>query len=126
VRDWWAIPWCWTSGRLDDGTAFHAARTLLEGVDWHPGFVVAPGTGVPVGVDRFTVETDTGAEQLPQSARMSLHDLELDVLPARHAPVLLEARDGRVSRFPRALCRFTTADGRTGHGWTEWNQPQPT
>jgi hypothetical protein len=39
--------------------------------------------------------------------------------------VLLGARDGRVSRFPRALCRFDATDGRSGWGWTEWNQPQP-
>ena len=29
----------------------------------------------------------------------------------------------RHARFPRALCRFEAADGRTGVGWTEWNQP---
>ena len=29
----------------------------------------------------------------------------------------------RHARFPRALCRFETADGRSGVGWTEWNQP---
>jgi hypothetical protein len=45
--------------------------------------------------------------------------------PVAFSPVLLEADDGRVSRFPRAWCRFTAADGRQGHGWTEWNQPQP-
>ena len=25
--------------------------------------------------------------------------------------------------LPRAMCRFATPDGRTGLGWTEWNQP---
>jgi hypothetical protein len=30
-----------------------------------------------------------------------------------------------VARFPRALCRFESADGRRGAGWTEWNQPGP-
>jgi len=122
VRDWWSIPWCWTSGRLDDGTAFHAATTTLEGVDWHPGFVIAPGTRDARTIDDFTVETDTGAEQLPVAARMRLHDLDLTVTPRFHAPVLLEATDGRVSRFPRSLCRFAAADGRQGYGWTEWNQ----
>jgi hypothetical protein len=58
-------------------------------------------------------------------ARMRLHDLDLTVVPLAHAPVLLEATDGRVSRFPRSLCRFDAADGRRGYGWTEWNQPQP-
>ena len=122
VRDWWSIPWCWTSGRLGDGTAFHAATTLLEGVDWHPGFVVAPGTTETATIDGFTVATETGDEGLPVVAHMRLHDLDLTTVPLAHAPVLLEATDGRISRFPRSLCRFDTADGRRGYGWTEWNQ----
>src|SRR5205823_155516 len=109
-------------GRRGDGTAFHAATTLLEGVDWHPGFVVAPGTTETATIDGFTVATDTGDEGLPVVARMRLHDLDLTVVPLAHAPVLLEAADGRVSRFPRSLCRFDTTDGRRGYGWTEWNQ----
>jgi hypothetical protein len=28
-----------------------------------------------------------------------------------------------VSRFPRAMARFDAADGRTGTGWIEFNQP---
>jgi hypothetical protein len=41
------------------------------------------------------------------------------------APVLLDDGTGRLSRFPRALCRFRDpATGRAGVGWTEWNQPQ--
>jgi hypothetical protein len=124
VRDWWTVPWCWTSGRLTDGTAFHATTTLLEGVDWHQGFLVAPGTTDAAAIDGFTVATEIGAEQLPHEARMRLHDLDLTVTPCAHAPVLLEATDGRVSRFPRSLCRFDVADGRAGYGWTEWNQPQ--
>ena len=99
-----------------------AATTLLEGVDWHPGFVVAPGTTETATIDGFTVATDTGDEGLPVVARMRLHDLDLTVVPLAHAPVLLEAADGRVSRFPRSLCRFDTTDGRRGYGWTEWNQ----
>jgi hypothetical protein len=41
-----------------------------------------------------------------------------------HAPVRLEARDGRVSHFPRAWATVTTRDGRTGVGWLEWNRNQ--
>ena len=44
---------------------FHAATTLLEGVDWHPGFVVAPGTTEAATIDGFTVATETGDERLP-------------------------------------------------------------
>ena len=41
-----------------------------------------------------------------------------------HAPVLLTAADGRVSQFPRAWATVTTADGRAGVGWMEWNRNQ--
>jgi hypothetical protein len=126
VRDWWTIPWCWTAGRLDDGTAFHAATTLLSDVDWHPGFIVAPGATETTTITGFTVATDTGAGDLPTAARMRLHDLDLTVTPRAHAPVLIVAADGRVSRLARALCRFDAADGRSGYGWTEWNQPAST
>ena len=43
-----------------------------------------------------------------------------------HAPVRLVAQDGRVSQFPRVWATVTTADGRTGVGWLEWNRNQPT
>jgi hypothetical protein len=121
-RDWWAFPWCWTAGRLDDGTAFHASRPFIDGVKFEPGFVLTPDKGM-TPIDRFTVSTDLGDEGLPTSATMELGSLALDVQPIAHAPVALESPDGRVSRFPRSLCRFREADGRNGVGWTEWLQP---
>jgi len=42
-----------------------------------------------------------------------------------HAPVLLTSSDGRLSRFPRAWVTVSTADGRTGVGWVEWNRNRP-
>jgi hypothetical protein len=56
---------------------------------------------------------------------MPLHDLELSATPTLLAPVRLDAPDGRMGRFPRGLCRFDAADGRTGYGWTEWNRTDP-
>jgi hypothetical protein len=50
--------------------------------------------------------------------------LELAIEPVAFAPLLLTADDGRVSRFPRAMARFTARDGRAGTGWIEWNQPE--
>jgi hypothetical protein len=124
-RDWWTMPWCWTAGRLDDGTAFHAFRPLID-IPFASGFVAPPGNGDVQNVEHFTVETELGDEDLPRVATMELGDLRLSVTPTGHAPVRLEAPDGRVSRFPRALCRFeSTADGRSGWGWTEWCQPPP-
>ncbi|MER3453409.1 MAG: hypothetical protein C4321_09835 [Chloroflexota bacterium] len=119
VRDWWVFPWVWTAGALNDGTRFHAAGTDSL---WHAGFVLTP-QGVLEEVGQFRVETRTGAEELPRGARMELDGLALDVTAVAHGPLLLEAADGRRSRFPRALCRFTASDGRAGVGWTEWNRP---
>lgn len=39
-----------------------------------------------------------------------------------HAPVRLTAADGRVSQFPRVWASVSTADGRNGVGWVEWNR----
>lgn len=122
VRDWWSFPWTWTAGQLDDGTAFHAAGTHLDGATiWREGFTSRDGGLVPL--ESFTIDTVLGAEGLPSAATMHLGELALDVMPVGHAPVQLVADDGRVGRFPRSLCRFRSMDGAEGTGWTEWNQP---
>jgi hypothetical protein len=122
-RDWWSFPWCWTAGRLDDGTTWHASRPVIPDVRFEPGFVAAPGAG-PLQVDRFTATDELGPEGLPTASRLEVGELTLAVEPRWFAPVRLDAPDGRVSRLARALSRFTEADGRSGWGWMEWNQPQ--
>ncbi|MHB8670351.1 MAG: DUF7064 domain-containing protein [Acidimicrobiales bacterium] len=126
-RDWWAFGWCWTSGHLEDGSTFHGVRPFIEGVDHCFGFTAAPGAAVAETVQRFDVDTTLGADGLPSAAAMTFvpasgAPIEVEVAPVGHAPVLLESST-RTSRFPRSLCRYTAADGRTGVGWTEWNQP---
>jgi hypothetical protein len=39
-----------------------------------------------------------------------------------HAPLRLEARDGRVAWFARAWATVAMSDGREGVGWIEWNR----
>jgi hypothetical protein len=51
-------------------------------------------------------------------------DIELEVEPLAFGALRLEAPDGRVSHFPRAMCRVRAADGRAGVGWVEWNRNQ--
>jgi hypothetical protein len=67
------------------------------------------------------------ADGLIDSARLSLHPagLDVEVDPLAFGPLLLLARDGRVSHFPRAMCRIRCADGRGGLAWVEWNLNQP-
>jgi hypothetical protein len=127
-RDWWTIDWCWFSGRLDDGTRVHGADIRI-GPDLRPSFgYVQDGDGVhPVEHD-LVVEETLGPEQLPTAAtiRCAPVGLDLAVEPVAFGPLLFVDPDGRVDRFPRAWCRYTAADGRTGEGWIEWNQVQRT
>lgn len=126
VRDWWGMEWVWSALHLDDGTRLHGVDVRI--LDMGPigiGYIQPPdgpllelsgvraretvaGTGLPVAT---TIELTPG-------------DVSVDIDIQGHAPVRLTAPDGRVSHFPRAWCRVTTADGRTGVGWVEWNRVQ--
>lgn len=133
VRDWWTYGWCWSSAALEDGTRAHGTHVAAgEHQLYATGYLQAPGDGAPQGVDRVARGQDLGPHGLPSAGRLHLGgdgatgaELALEIAPVAFAPVLLGAPDGRTSRFPRALCRYAAGDGRTGVGWTEWNQPQP-
>jgi hypothetical protein len=123
VRDWWLFPWNWTSGHFDDGSFVHAARSIIPGLElFATGYTVAPD-GVLTAATVVENAVDVDAEQLPTAARQRIGDVAFTTEPVGHAPILLVAPDGRESRFPRAMCRYTTADGRAGTGWTEYNWP---
>jgi hypothetical protein len=124
VRDWWRFGWVWTAGGLEDGTRFHAARIRIPGIEGYtPGYVQDPD-GTRRQIERCEAAEELGEHGLPTAASFTCGDLELTIDPVAFAPVhLVDDLDGRTSRFPRALCRFTAAGGRTGVGWTEWNQP---
>ncbi len=130
VRDWWAFGWCWCSLRLDDGTRVHLADIRVPGMPMFFGYVQTPGVVQPLTA--LTVTEELGDQGFPTTARIDLASglvppqtskLGIDVTPVAFGPVLLRNDDGRTSRFPRALLRCRTDDGRTGAGWIEWNQP---
>lgn len=123
ARDWWAMGWCWSAGRLDDGTRFHGAGGFFPGEDWGVAYSLAPGSSEFSEGDSVRVEAEPGADGLHRSARLEYCGLQLEVEPVAWSPVLLVADDGRESRFARALARYRSADGRVGGGWIEWNQP---
>jgi len=126
VRDWWRFGWVWTAGALDDGTRFHATQVLVPGVTFSPGYLVGGTAGDALRpIERFETETavSDGEDRFPERTLMALDDLDIVCTPVAMAALALEAPDGRVGRFPRAMCRFEVADGRRGVGWTEWNQP---
>jgi hypothetical protein len=121
-RDWWTVSWLWTSGRLEDNTAFHGVQANLGIPFPWPSFLRTPD-GTLSHRDGFRASTRFGADDFPAHSELVLDGLALTVTPQHFAPVALTSPDGRVAHFPRAMCRFETADGRTGYGWTEWNQP---
>lgn len=121
-RDWWRLSWLWSSGRLDDGTAFHGMQANIGfALPW-PSFTVsaADGLGHRAG---FGAETEFGADDLPARSLLTLAGVPVTATPAAFAPVAMISPDGQEARFPRAMCRFEAADGRAGYGWTEWHQP---
>jgi hypothetical protein len=120
VRDWWQFGWCWTSGRLDDGTRFHGADIRIPGVD--AGFGYVQRDGDMTTTNDVNAREDTDEDGFPSSGHVAIGELSLDIEPIAFGPALL-SWSGKVSRFPRAMCRFTAPDGRQGLGWTEWNQP---
>ncbi|EID13218.1 phosphotransferase enzyme family protein [Mycobacterium xenopi RIVM700367] len=132
VRDWWAMDWLWSALHLDDGTHLHGVDIRIPGA---PKLCV----GYLQQKDRQLVELHTVTSResfdsngLPVAATVSVEpgDIAATAAVRGHAPLLLVADDGRVSQFPRAWVTATTADGRHGVGWLEWNrtrwQPTPT
>jgi hypothetical protein len=122
VRDWWTVSWCWTAGWLDDGTRYQATTLLTPGLDWREGYTQAPGA-TPVAIGSFTVDHQTDAAGIPQQISLDVDGMRVEAEPVGWAPVLLIDPDGRESRFPRGMVRLRCADGRTGAGWIEFNQP---
>ncbi len=121
-RDWWQVSWLWSSGRLSDGTAFHGMQANIGfPIPW-PSFAVTPA-GTLGHLNGFAAETVFGADGFPAQSRLRLAGAPMTAVPLAFAPVAMTSPDGRISHFPRALCRFVADDGRTGYGWTEWNQP---
>jgi hypothetical protein len=127
VRDWWSMDWMWSALHLDDGTHVHGLSVRIPQTP-------ALGVGYLQGPDRTVTELHTvnardtfGANGLPISMALDIQPGELtaNVDVRGHAPLRLTASDGRVSQFPRAWASITTADGRSGVGWVEWNRNSP-
>jgi hypothetical protein len=127
TRDWWSMDWVWSAGHLDDGTHLHAVELRLPDVPrLGAGYVQASGGDV-LELDGVAASEQVAADGLIGSAQLSLQPagLDVEVDPLAFAPLLLLAPDGRVSHFPRAMCRIRCADGRVGLAWVEWNLNQP-
>jgi hypothetical protein len=122
-RDWWAVDWMWSALHLDDGTHTHAVG-LPEMPGYGVGYVQREGELEEIETVR--AEQELGPDGLIAAAGIASAPpaLDLDVQPLAFGPLRLEAPDGRLSLFPRAMCSVRAADGRTGLGWVEWNRVQ--
>ncbi|HYF27039.1 MAG TPA: phosphotransferase [Baekduia sp.] len=123
ARDWWAVDWMWSALHLEDGTHTHAV-----GIPQMPGY----GVGYVqreddlVELDSVTTSEEVTPDGLVTAARIvwGPGDVQVELEPLAYGALRLEAPDGRVSLFPRAMCRVRTSEGRTGTGWVEWNRVQ--
>ena len=123
ARDWWAVDWMWSALHLEDGTHTHAV-----GIPQMPGYGVGyvQRAGELAEIEAVTATEQDGPDGLPEHARIlsGPDELSLELEPLAFGALRLEAPDGRLSLFPRAMCRVQAADGRRGSGWVEWNRVQ--
>jgi hypothetical protein len=124
VRDWWSMDWVWSALHLDDGTHIHAVDIRIPGVP--PvgiGYVQDRG-GTVTELQSIATRQTFDADGLPSTATLAVDPggITATVDVRGHAPLRLVALDGRTSQFPRVWANVSTADGRSGVGWLEWNR----
>jgi hypothetical protein len=127
VRDWWSMDWVWSAARLEDGARVHAVQIRLpDGNSFGVGYL-QDATGAAAELGSVAASEDVGPDGLVRSAHLDLDSvgLALDVEPLAFGALRLAAPDGRVTSFPRAMCRLRADDGRSGLGWLEWNFNRP-
>ena len=109
---------------LDDGTHLHGVNIRIPGIPAVSVGYVQDRDGKLTELETASSRETFGDNGLPLSATLSLDPGEItgNVEVRGQAPVSLTAADGRVSQFPRAWVSVSTADGRTGIGWMEWNR----
>src|SRR5205085_4405360 len=91
-----------------DGTHLHAVELRLPDTPrLGVGYVQWPG-GEVIELERVTATEEVRPDGLVAAAALSLDPggLEVEVEPLAFGALRLVAPDGRVSHFPRAMCRF--------------------
>ena len=126
VRDWWSMDWVWSALHLHDGTHLHGVDLRIPGMPPMGVGYIQPPAAPLIELQGVTARETFGDTGLPATTELTLTPggLTATVQVLGHAPVLLTSTDGRVSQFPRAWATVTTADGRAGVGWLEWNRSQ--
>ena len=124
VRDWWGMDWVWSALHLDDGTHVHAVDIRIPGVPLVGIGYVQDRGGTVTELQTVAPRQTFDADGLPATAMLAVDPggITATVDVRGHAPLRLVARDGRISHFPRVWATVSTADGRRGVGWLEWNR----
>ncbi len=125
ARDWWSADWMWSAGHLQDGTRFHGVEFRIPGSPRIGAGYLQPPEGGVEEISSVTSREQVAADGLVTHDAVAYGPLALDVRPSAYGPLRLEATDGRVTWFVRAMCRVGAEDGRQGVGWFEWNLNQP-
>lgn len=124
-RDWWAVDWMWSALHFEDGTHTHAVA-IPQMPGFGVGYVQREGSLVEISSARATEEIRGDGLIAHAHISADADPQEIEVEPMAFGALRLEAPDGRLSLFPRAMCRVRADDGRTGVGWVEWNRVQRT
>ena len=127
VRDWWSMDWVWSALHLEDGTHLHGVDLRIPGMPpVSVGYIQPPDEPV-IETTSVTADATLADNGLPLATTLTMQPgpLIATIEVRGHAPVRLDAPDGRVSFFPRAWATVQTTDGRHGVGWLEWNRNQP-
>ena len=113
-RDWWRVSWLWSSGRLDDGTAFHGMQANIGfPIGWpsfrgHPGRRAQPPDRVRGGNLLWSGRVPSAVQVAragradaggPAGVRPRRHDLArrpCQPLPACAVPVRRRRRSDRI------------------------------
>lgn len=127
VRDWWSMNWLWSALHLDDGTHLHAVDIRIPGAPPIAVGYLQDRDGTVTELQTIAAGEEFGANGLPEHATVTLDPggISVTVDVRGHAPLRLVAPDGRISEFPRVWATVSTADGRNGVGWLEWNRNRP-
>jgi hypothetical protein len=121
------MDWVWSALHLDDGTHIHAVDLRIPGIPPVGIGYVQDGAGAVTELHTIAPQQTFDDDGLPLDATLALDPggITATVDVRGHAPLRLVAQDGRISQFPRVWATVSTADGRTGVGWLEWNRNLP-
>lgn len=120
------MDWTWLSAHLDDGTRIQGVQLRFPELP-AMAFGYEQRAGAVTEIAGLDVDYAIAGDRLVRatSAAITPTGTQLKFEPIAFGALRIEAPDGRVCEFPRAMARVRTADGRAGLGWIEWGHNLP-